>query len=54
MTSPDFSDFDIEQHVRDQLEHAKEKAEYAAILKSFNIVELPVSQPACIELSDSD
>ena len=25
MTSPDFSDFDIEQHVRDQLEHAKTK-----------------------------
>ena len=38
----------------DQLEHAKEKAEYAEILRRFNIVEVPASQPACIEISDSD
>ena len=51
---PDAQRFREEAKKLDQLEHAKEKAEYAAILKSFNIVELPVSQPACIELSDSD
>ena len=38
----------------DLLEHAKEKAEYAEILRRFNIVEVPASQPACIEISDSD
>ena len=37
----------------DRLEHAKEKAEYAAILKQFNIVELP-PRHALIDLVDSD
>ena len=51
---PDVQRFREEAKKLDLLEHAKEKAEYAEILKRFNIVEVPASQPACIELSDSD
>ena len=51
---PDVQRFREEAKKLDLLEHAKEKAEYAEILRRFNIVEVPASQPACIELSDSD
>jgi hypothetical protein len=46
--------FKEEARALDLLEHAKEKAEYAAILKQFNIVEVPRPQHAIIELLDSD
>ena len=51
---PEVQRFREEAKKLDLLEHAKEKAEYAEILRRFNIVEVPASQPACIELSDSD
>ena len=51
---PDVQRFREEAKKLDLLEHAKEKAEYAEILRRFNIVEVPASQPACIELSDSE
>ena len=51
---PDLQRFREEAKKLDLLEHAKEKAEYAAILKKFNIVEVPASRPDCIDISDSD
>lgn len=51
---PEVQKFREEAKKLDLLEHAKEKAEYAEILRRFNIVEVPASQPACIEISDSD
>ena len=51
---PDLQRFREEAKKLDLLEHAKEKAEYAAILKKFNIAEVPASRPDCIDISDSD
>ena len=51
---PDLQRFREEAKKLDLLEHAKEKAEYAAILKKFNIVEVPASRPDRIDISDSD
>ena len=51
---PDMQRFREEAKKLDLLEHAKEKAEYAAILKKFNIAEVPASRPDCIDISDSD